>query len=85
MVEDGCQAIVMEVSSQSLKLNRVAGCQFDIAVFTNFSEDHISPKEHPNMQDYFESKLKLFKMCKCGFVNVDDLQCLQGTKFSTRL
>ena len=74
MVEDGCQAIVMEVSSQSLKLNRVAGCQFDIAVFTNFSEDHISPKEHPNMQDYFESKLKLFKMCKCGFVNVDDLQ-----------
>ena len=57
-----------------MKLNRVAGCQFDIAVFTNFSEDHISPKEHPNMQDYFESKLKLFKMCKCGFVNVDDLQ-----------
>ena len=74
MVEAGCDSVVMEVSSQSLKLNRVAGCQFDIAVFTNFSEDHISPKEHPNMQDYFESKLKLFKMCKCGFVNVDDLQ-----------
>ena len=53
MAEEGCQAVVMEVSSQSLKLHRVAGCDFDIGVFTNFSEDHISPKEHPNMQDYF--------------------------------
>ena len=73
MVADGCKAIVMEVSSQSLKLNRVAGCDFDIGVFTNFSEDHISPKEHPNMEDYFNSKLKLFGMCKYGFVNADDL------------
>ena len=80
MVEDGCEAVVMEVSSQSLKLNRVAGCEFDIAVFTNFSEDHISPKEHPDMQDYFNSKLKLFKMCKFGFVNVDDLQVCKVPK-----
>lgn len=80
MVEDGCKAVVIEVSSQSLKLNRVAGCDFDIAVFTNFSEDHISPKEHPDMQDYFDSKLKLFKMCKCGFVNVDDLQVCKVPK-----
>ena len=80
MAEDGCQAVIMEVSSQSLKLNRVAGCDFDIAVFTNFSEDHISPKEHPNMQDYFESKLKLFKMCKCGFINIDDLQVCKVPK-----
>ena len=80
MAEDGCQAVIMEVSSQSLKLNRVAGCDFDVAVFTNFSEDHISPKEHPNMQDYFESKLKLFKMCKCGFINIDDLQVCKVPK-----
>lgn len=80
MVDDGCEAVVMEVSSQSLKLNRVAGCNFDIAVFTNFSEDHISPKEHPDMKDYFESKLKLFKMCKCGFVNADDLQVCKVPK-----
>ncbi len=73
MVDEGCEAIVMEVSSQSLKLHRVDGCQFDIAVFTNFSEDHISEKEHPNMEDYFNSKLKLFKMCKTGYVNADDL------------
>ena len=80
MVEDGCKAVIMEVSSQSLKLNRVAGCEFDMAVFTNFSEDHISPKEHPDMQDYFESKLKLFKMCKCGFVNADDLHTCKVPK-----
>lgn len=73
MANEGCQAVVMEVSSQSLKLNRVAGCDFDIGVFTNFSEDHISPKEHPDMNDYFQSKLKLFNMCKVGFVNADDL------------
>lgn len=73
MVEEGVETVVMEVSSQSLKLHRVDGCQFDIAVFTNFSEDHISEKEHPNMEDYFNSKLKLFKMCKTGYVNADDL------------
>ena len=73
MVKEGCDTAVMEVSSQSLKLNRVAGCDFDIGIFTNFSEDHISEKEHPDMQDYFNSKLKLFEMCKKGFVNADDL------------
>ena len=74
MVEQGVEYVVMEVSSQSLKLHRVDGCQFDIVVFTNFSEDHISEKEHPDMKDYFESKLKLFKMCDNGIINVDDLQ-----------
>ena len=74
MVEDGVEYVVMEVSSQSLKLHRVDGCAFDIVLFTNFSEDHISEKEHPDMKDYFESKLKLFKMCDNGIINVDDLQ-----------
>ena len=74
MVDDGCEIVVMEVSSQSLKLNRVAGCEFYVGLFTNFSEDHISPKEHPDMKDYFESKLKLMRMCKYAYVNVDDLQ-----------
>lgn len=73
MVEQGTEYVVMEVSSQSLKLHRVDGCDFDMVVFTNLSEDHISAKEHPNTKDYFESKLKLFKMCKTGFVNIDDL------------
>ena len=74
MVEAGVEYVVMEVSSQSLKLHRVDGCDFNIAVFTNFSEDHISANEHPDMKDYFESKLKLFKMCDNGIINVDDLQ-----------
>ena len=74
MVEAGVEYVVMEVSSQSLKLHRVDGCNFDIVVFTNFSEDHISEKEHPDMKDYFESKLKLFKMCDNGIINVDDIQ-----------
>ena len=73
MVDEGVEAVVMEVSSQSLKLHRVDGCEFDIVLFTNFSEDHISKNEHPDMEDYFQSKLKLFKMCKVGIVNTDDL------------
>ena len=73
MVEEQVEYVVMEVSSQSLKLHRVEGCEFEIAVFTNLSEDHISEKEHPDMKDYFESKLKIFEMCKKAYVNVDDL------------
>ena len=74
MVDEGVEYVVMEVSSQSLKLHRVDACEFDYVAFTNFSEDHISEKEHPDIKDYFESKLKLFNMCKKGFVNIDDLQ-----------
>lgn len=74
MVQKGVEYAVMEVSSQSLKLHRVTGCTFDIAVFTNFAEDHISPSEHPDMEDYLNSKLKIFKMCKQAVVNADDLQ-----------
>ena len=74
MVEEKVDVVVMEVSSQSLKLHRVDGCDFDIVVFTNFSEDHISKIEHPNMEDYLQSKLKLFQMCKVGIVNSDDVQ-----------
>ena len=74
MVKQGTEYVVMEVSSQSLKLHRVDGCDFDIVLFTNFSEDHISEKEHPDMEDYFKSKLKLFEMCDNGIINVDDLQ-----------
>lgn len=73
MVKQEVEVVVMEVSSQSLKLHRVAGCEFDVVVFTNFSEDHISANEHPDMKDYFASKLKLFEMCDTGIVNTDDL------------
>ena len=74
MVKEKVETVVMEVSSQSLKLHRVDGCDFNIGVFTNFSEDHISKNEHPDMEDYFNSKLKLFDMCKKGYINSDDFQ-----------
>ena len=82
MVDEKVDIVVMEVSSQSLKLNRVYGCDFDIGVFTNFYKDHISPKEHPDMEDYFNSKLKLFSMCKKGFVNADDFKAYKVIKLS---
>ena len=74
MAKEKCDVVVMEVSSQSLKFNRVLGSYFDIGVFTNFSEDHISEKEHPDMEDYFKSKEKLFAMCPKGYVNADDFK-----------
>lgn len=74
MANEKCDVVVMEVSSQSLKLHRVDGSDFDIGVFTNLSEDHISKNEHPNMEDYFKSKVRLFEMSKCGYVNADDLK-----------
>ena len=74
MADEGCEYVIMEVSSQSLKLGRVDGCNFDIGLFTNLSEDHISPHEHSSMKDYFECKCKLFDMVKTGVVNYDDVK-----------
>ena len=82
MVQEKVDTVVMEVSSQSLKLDRVYGTDFDICVFTNFSEDHISPKEHPDMADYFESKTKLFDMCKTAFINADDINVIKLKKMN---
>ena len=82
MVEEKVDTVIMEVSSQSLKLKRVYGCDFNIGVFTNFSEDHISEREHPNMEDYFNSKLKLFEMCRIGFINADDFHVAKIKKMN---
>lgn len=71
MVEKNVDTAVMEVSSQGLELHRVAKCDFDIGVFTNFSRDHIGPKEHATIEEYFNAKAKLFKMCKQAIINVD--------------
>lgn len=72
MVEAGCKAVVMEVSSQGLMLHRVAGFEFDYGIFTNLSKDHIGENEHKDFDDYMNCKAKLFKMCKHGIFNVDD-------------
>ena len=72
MVKQNVDVAIIEVSSQAMKLERVTGCDFDIALFTNLTEDHISPKEHPNMEDYFNCKLNLIKNAKYGVINNDD-------------
>ncbi len=72
MVDAGCKAVVMEVSSQGLKLDRTAGIMFDIGVFTNLSPDHIGPNEHADFEEYKACKAMLFRQCKVGIVNADD-------------
>ncbi len=72
MVEKGCEAVVMEVSSQGLMLDRVAGFMFDYGIFTNLSPDHIAPGEHKDFEDYLSCKAKLFKNCRHGIFNIDD-------------
>lgn len=73
MVDAGCEAVVMEVSSQALMMHRVDGITFDIGVFTNISADHIGPNEHASFEDYMECKSRLFQMCKAGIFNGDDI------------
>ncbi len=72
MVEAGCDCVVMEVSSQGLKLNRTAGIPFELGIFTNLAEDHIGPNEHKDFAEYKYCKSLLFKQCKIGIGNVDD-------------
>jgi len=66
----GIQHLVMEVSSQGLKYERVGGVTFDVGCFLNIGEDHISPIEHPDVEDYLNSKLLLFKQARTAVVNV---------------
>ncbi len=72
MVEEGCDAVVMEVSSQGLKMHRTQGFQFDLGIFTNLEPDHIGPNEHESFEEYMACKGLLFKQCKVGIVNADD-------------
>ncbi len=72
MLDNGVQYVAMEVSSSGLMMDRVADVDFDLAVFSNISHDHIGPKEHPTFEHYLESKAKLFKLAKHGIVNIDD-------------
>ena len=72
MVERRIGAVAMEVSSHALALGRVAGTHYDVAVFTNLSQDHLD--FHAGMDDYFAAKAELFtpKYARAGVVNIDD-------------
>ena len=70
MADAGCSTVVMEVSSHSLAQDRVDGICFDVAAFTNLSQDHLD--FHHNMEEYARTKKHLFSMCKKACINLDD-------------
>jgi UDP-N-acetylmuramoyl-L-alanyl-D-glutamate--2,6-diaminopimelate ligase len=72
-VEQGKRAVAMEVSSHALVMHRVAGCHFDVGVFTNLGRDHLDL--HGSMERYFAAKALLFdpSLSDRGVVNVDDV------------
>lgn len=70
MAYENVTDVVMEVSSHSLELEKVRGCDFDIGIFTNLTQDHLDL--HKTMENYCNAKAKLFKMCKIGIINIDD-------------
>ncbi len=72
MVDNGLDSVVMEVSSQGLMMDRVAGVDFDYGIFTNLSPDHIGPNEHSSYEEYRMWKSELFKLCQTGIFNIDD-------------
>lgn len=72
MRDAGVQAVAMEVSSHALDQHRAGGIVFDVAIFTNLSQDHLD--YHPSMEAYFEAKARLFTPAHAhgGAINVDD-------------
>ena len=70
MNKAGCTHVVMEVSSHSLVLSRVAGIDFAVGAFTNLTQDHLD--FHHTMEEYASAKAMLFKSCRVGCINIDD-------------
>lgn len=71
MLDNGVKYLVMEISSQSLKLKRWSNVIFDYSVFTNLSLDHVGDDEHDSFEDYMYCKSLLFKQSKVGIFNMD--------------
>ncbi len=70
MAEAGCTHCVMEVSSHALTLDRVGGVHYDVAAFTNLTEDHLD--FHKTMEAYCDAKAELFRRCDRAVLNRDD-------------
>ena len=70
MADEHCSHVVMEVSSHALELSRVAGIEFDTAVYMNLSQDHLD--FHGTMENYAAAKKKIFSQCRTAWVNADD-------------
>ena len=76
-VQSGMEYLVMEASSQALKYHRSLCTDFAAACFLNIGTDHISPIEHPDFEDYFTSKLRIFRQ---GDINCVNLDCLHAQR-----
>lgn len=73
MVASGCTHVVIEVSSQAMKLHRVDGITFDYGIWTNIEEgDHVGPGEHASFEEYVSCKAALINRSRMGFLNADD-------------
>ena len=70
MKAKGCAVVIMEVSSHALDQLRVYRLNFEVAMFTNLTQDHLD--YHITMENYLEAKKKLFKMCRTAVINSDD-------------
>ena len=70
-VDNGMTHLVMEVSSQAYKKNRVFGLTYDLGFFLNISPDHIGPNEHPNFADYLHCKLQLMVNSRKCIINAE--------------
>ena len=70
MRDAGCSHVVMEVSSHAVTLDRIGGVHFDIAAFTNLTEDHLD--FHKTMDAYCDAKAELFRRCSKAVINTDD-------------
>ena len=72
MRDGGVSAVAMEVSSHALAQHRVVGVEYDVAMFTNLSQDHLDL--HGSMENYFDTKARLFTPdhARSGVVNADD-------------
>lgn len=71
--KNGCEVVVLEVSSQGISYGRVRGLEFDMAIFTNLTQDHLD--YHKTMENYALAKKELFQMLKkdgCAIINYDD-------------
>lgn len=68
-----CSFAIMEVSSHALDQCRVYGLDFEVAIFTNLTQDHLD--YHKTMENYLNAKKRLFRMCKTAVVNADDEYC----------
>ena len=85
MVKAGCKVVFMEVSSQAVKLDRIANLHFEIGAFTNLSPDHIGAGEHADFEEYKNCKKAFFKQVETAVINIDDEYGLEMAEYPHNL